>query len=154
MAKRVDISDDEYLKGLHDVVSNLQGAVNGIKNGSGKGLADGCLEILGIAVERAPVDTGDLRGSGFLDLDGEQYAQGEAAGSVSVVSSVPENTTEALLGFNAPYAAGQHEHTEYDHPRGGQPKYLESAIVENQDRLLALIAGKAIEELFGGGDDA
>lgn len=66
--------------------------------------------VLGEAQRRAPVLEGTLRASGNSELIAE-------GGSVSTV-----------LSFSTPYAARQHEETEWNHPQGGEAKYLENAI--------------------------
>jgi hypothetical protein len=75
-----------------------------------EGLRKGGREILAEAKRRVPVDDGVLRDSGGL--------------------STPSDGTEVHVTFNAPHAWLQHEKTEYQHPDGGQSKYLESAALE------------------------
>jgi hypothetical protein len=75
--------------------------------------------VRGESQQRAPVDEGTLRASATLkDVD---------ADTVSV-------------GFYTPYAAKQHEEVGYRHPKGGQAKYLESVLTEEQPTIKALIA--------------
>lgn len=66
--------------------------------------------VLGEAVRRAPVLEGTLRGSGNSEL---------------VVEGTGAN---AVLSFNTPYAARQHEEEDWTHAQGGEAKYLENAI--------------------------
>lgn len=75
----------------------------------------------------APLDTGDLRGSGE--------------------SSVNENTNEIIgtVSFNKPYALVQHEDLSFHHPRGGQAKYLEQPLNQNRDRYKDFIKNKIRE---------
>lgn len=145
MGHRVDIPADEYLAGLSDVLKELQDSVDGLISGSAQGLADAALYVLGESALRAPVDTGDLRGSGYVELDGQTFARGDASGAALVVGGAPEEATRAEIGFASKYAANQHEHVEYDHPRGGEAKYLESVLVEESERILGLIAAGAEE---------
>jgi hypothetical protein len=65
-------------------------------------------DLLGRAQRDAPIEEGTLRASGDV-----RVVTGRGAG-VAVVS------------FNTPYAAKQHEELEYEHPRGGRAKYLEA----------------------------
>lgn len=71
------------------------------------------------ARQLAPVDTGDLRGSEFDEAEG----------------------LEGTVGFTSPYALKQHEELAYNHPRGGQAKYLEQPYQENVDRYIKDIGG-------------
>lgn len=168
MGKRIDISPEDYLRGLDDVVEHLQACVDDMERGSAKGLADAAAYVLSEAAERAPVETGDLRGSGYVNLDGTQFAkydqptitkaeakQGKKPppGKLITEDTVADNVIRAEIGFDTPYAAQQHEQIYYDHPRGGQAKYLESVLVEESDHILQAIAGGVIDELFGGGAD-
>lgn len=127
MAKWVSISKDNYLKGFDEAVRNIQEAVDKLEHQSVQGLYDALQFVGEEAQRRAPVETGDLRGSMEVHIDG-------TVGSVS---------------FNTPYAATQHEHTEFDHPHGGQAKFLESVLVEEKDKILDMIAGGGKNSLEG-----
>lgn len=152
MSKRQNIPESEYLKGLNDVIENIQEAVDNMVNGSVQGLADALLYVASESQQRAPVDTGDLRGSVEVKINSEDYAHGEKGGGLTVNGNIPESAdTDRVVGevsYNTKYAANQHEHTEYDHPKGGQAKYLESVLVEEKDRILKLIAGGVINEMM------
>jgi hypothetical protein len=67
-----------------------------------------------------PVREGTLRGSAYAQTD--RYGQ----------------LIATRLGYGTPYAARQHERTEYAHPKGGQAKYVFGApnapLDENLDR--------------------
>lgn len=149
MAKRQNIPEGEYLKGLKDVVENIQQAVDKIEHGSVVGLADALLFVAEESQQRAPIDTGDLRGSVEVKIDNEIYATGESGGGVTVNGTLPETAVCGEVSYNTKYAANQHEHTEYDHPRGGQAKYLESVLVEHKQRILQLIANGVVSALKG-----
>lgn len=69
------------------------------------------------AVQRTPVETGTLRGS--------------AKASVS--------DKEAIVSYNTPYAARQHEEVGWHH-NDGQAKYLESAFLDNKQKIQQAIA--------------
>jgi hypothetical protein len=43
------------------------------------------------------------------------------------------------LDYLAPYALDQHENLNYKHPRGGQAKYLEQAVVDRKQELLQIV---------------
>lgn len=153
MGKRIDFTPDEYLSGLGNVVEHLQACIDNMEHGSAKGLADALLFVAEESQQRAPTDTGDLRGSVRVELDGNAYAEGEKGGGVNVLGTVPETAEKGSVSYNRPYAAQQHEQIDYDHPSGGQAKYLESVLVEESDHILQAIAGGITAELFGGGAD-
>lgn len=108
-----------------------------------------CLvETLEKSVPRAPVDEGSLRESGHVAVDGMRTARGQVDGSVNKLTTyIPGETaknTTFEIGYTVEgggsgregdvniYAIVQHEHVEFDHPKGGQAKFLESAIAEDR----------------------
>lgn len=77
------------------------------------------LDLQGKAQKLAPVDTGDLKGSAFAEIDG----------------------LNGTVGFTEPYALRQHEEVGYRHPKGGEAKYLETPYKENAGKYAdAIIA--------------
>lgn len=77
--------------------------------------------VRGESQQRAPVDEGTLRASATVkDVD---------ADTVSV-------------GYYTPYAVKQHEELGFRHPKGGQAKYLESVLTEEQSTIKAIIAAE------------
>lgn len=74
-----------------------------------------------LAVSRTPIEQGDLRGSTTLRMVDEASA------------------ARTEIAYNMIYAARQHEETGWNHPRGGQAKYLESAMQDGQDEARAII---------------
>jgi hypothetical protein len=81
------------------------------------------LDLQGKAQDRAPVLTGDLRGSAYHNQKG---LTGE-------------------VGFSSPYALRQHEELSYRHPQGGEAKYLENPYKENAKRYIKAI-GDAVKK--------
>ena len=79
-----------------------------------RALRDSANDLLGRAVMLAPVDTGDLRGSGNVQQIQDGYE----------------------VRFQTRYAAVQHERLDFNHPRGGQAKYLEQPLEQNRSRYL------------------
>lgn len=146
MGVRIEFEEGEYLKGLDDIVDKIQQEADKLEHKTTQGLADALLYVAEESQQRAPVDTGDLRGSVLVELDGEEYATGAENGGVNVAGTLPERATKGSVSYNTPYAATQHEQIHYDHPRGGQAKYLESVLIEEQDRILKIIAEKITEE--------
>lgn len=80
------------------------------------------------AVEAAPIDDGILRAS------------------AQVTPASRANST-AYVSFDTVYAWRQHEELDWNHPRGGGPKYLEGPLLERRAELMQAIGsriGKAI----------
>ena len=103
--------------------------------------------LLGNAQRRAPLDEGTLRGSAELALtvNGSRYDGAGALGAATFAAetaarSGQDVTVYAEVSFNTVYAAAQHEGLDYDHPKGGEAKYLERPLTELAPRLTALIA--------------
>lgn len=142
MGKRVIIPKDKYLSGMESVVANIQGAIDCMDRTSVQGLADALLFTATESQQRAPVNTGDLRGSIQVTIDNFVIASGVKGGSINIDAGLPQTAVKGSVSFNTKYAAAQHEQINYSHPHGGQAKYLESVLVDNKDRLLKLIADK------------
>lgn len=140
---------EEYLSGLQKVTENIRQAADKIEHGASEGLAYALMFVAAESQQRAPVDTGDLRGSVQVSMDDTLYAIGNPGGGMSQGDAPPEKATVGTVSYNAKYAAAQHEHTEYDHPRGGQAKYLESVLVQHKQRILRLIADGIAEKMEG-----
>ena len=73
-------------------------------------LAHGAKAVLDDAKERVPKESGDLAASGHISRD---------RGGKNTVGVI----------FRGPYARYIHEHLLFKHPRGGEAKYLESAML-------------------------
>lgn len=88
-------------------------------------------DLLGEAQRLAPVEEGTLRASGEVEID----HRGDAI--------------VATVSFNTVYAARQHEETDWEHPLGGQAKYLEQPLREKAPRYERVIAA-AVDRALGG----
>lgn len=102
------------IEGLRDAVRELNRRAANVRNYTPRAMRDIGQDLLRRSVESAPVDTGDLRGSGFTEVTG----------------------TTTTVGFTAKYALRQHEELDYNHPEGGEAKYLENPLKENVDRYV------------------
>lgn len=87
-------------------------------------IRDVALDLQGKSVDSAPIDTGDLRISGYTSFLKQR------------------NEFTAEVGFNTVYAVRQHEDLTYRHPQGGKAKYLEDPLKENLDRYVQHIRKK------------
>jgi hypothetical protein len=79
------------------------------------------------AVKRAPVQYGFLRASGYTSPP-----TGEGSPVVEV-------------GFGANYALAQHEGVGFKHPKGGEAKYLQNAILERSSGFLERLVKRTQE---------
>lgn len=102
-----------------DGVSNR--GVAAIPDGLGKALE----HIRAAAVAITPEESGDLKASATVTVDGD----------------------EGGVTFAGPYARYQHEGLDFKHERGGQAKFLETPMNAEKDTALAMIAKEIREAL-------
>ena len=168
MGIRIEFNEGEYLNGLNDVTEQLQEKVDKLKKKSVQGLKDALIYVASESQQKAPVEFGDLRGSVLVEIDDVKIAEGTQSGlseeekqkrresgelssdsglGINIVSEeVPENGTTGRVSYNTVYAAVQHEQINYAHPRGGQAKYLQQVLTDEQDRILKIIAEEMWED--------
>lgn len=91
-------------------------------------MRDVSLDLQRRAVRRAPVDTGNLRGSGSSRVERRGL------------------TITGIVGFAAEYAVEQHERLDYNHPRGGEAKFLERPYLENKQRYIDYVQAALASE--------
>lgn len=111
--------------GIDKAVKEIQKRAARVKSFTPEAMRDIGQDLLGKSVRRAPLDIGDLRGSGFSEVDG----------------------TTTTVGFTEVYALRQHEELNYRH-QDGEAKYLENPLKENIDRYVKYLAdsvGKAVD---------
>ncbi|QMV84093.1 HK97 gp10 family phage protein [Corynebacterium hindlerae] len=89
-----------------------------IKKNAEKAAFMGAQHLRKEAVELTPVDTGTLRNSAKVTADGNQ----------------------AAVSYSTPYAARQHEEVGWNHPEGGQAKFLETAMINEAPTIARIIA--------------
>lgn len=131
---------DKVMKTINKQIAKMEEVV------TTEALEDIGLDLLGKSVMQAPVDTGDMRGSGYVSFTTGKIASGTKTGSVVKTGEVGKRARpEVTVGFGVPYAAKQHEELGYKHPRGGKAKYLEDPLKENAGRYVDHIAKKARE---------
>lgn len=111
------------VRGMQNVVSNMNRQVNAIYDRSQRGLNKAALVILRESNRLVPVNTGNLRGSGFFE-------------------PVQSGPPAVIVAYQAEYAVYVHEDLEARY-RTGQAKFLETAIRNEQDRALAAIEDEA-----------
>lgn len=92
-----------------------------IEKAARRALSDAMDDLHSRAVSLAPIDTGDLRSSARSGVKDEQ------------------DGFYGWVNFDSPYALVQHE-GHFQHPRGGQRKYLEAPFRANAQRYGKSIA--------------
>lgn len=165
------------IKGIDEITRKINQAVAHMKKSSSKGLKDAAIHIASKAEKRAPIESSDLKNSVYINLDGKRVASGQD-GIAGISADVGSNAKLAEIGFASKYAAKQHEDLSLRHDRtdgyrvpeinmrtgkpnkhagktvnyipGGQAKFLESVLVEDQNKILHYIADAAN---MGGSDD-
>lgn len=169
------------VKGIAEITKKINKAIGNMKHTSSRGLASAAVYIANKAVQRAPIEDGDLKNSVYIDLDGKRVAKGEEEvrnAQNRVGTDIGINEKMGTVGFCSKYAVKQHEDLSLRHDRtdgyrvpefnqrtgkpnktagksinripGGQAKFLESVLVEEQDRILRCIANEV--ELGDGND--
>lgn len=107
-----------------------------------KAMRTGAEAILTEAIDEAPIDTGTLRRSGTVTVgklpDGAGvYEAAEAGNEMKDAFTEKIGKEKAVyISFNTPYARRQHEELDYEHPRGGKAKYLETPFNANKKKVL------------------
>lgn len=138
------------LEGLREAEKNLEKAIKKAGTASARAISAGALGILGEAMRNAPVDKGDLRRSGYAEVDTAKNGNVFEAGvkgkdknnKVVVKKKAVGNVSgdvSGVVGFAVPYAVKQHEDLELNHPEGGGAKFLENAVNEFTPRIAAMI---------------
>lgn len=90
-------------------------------------------DLQGKSAQQAPIDTGDLR----------------ANCSVSPLHQA-DSQVSLTVGYDLPYAIVQHEHLEFNHPKGGKAKYLEDPFRENAGKYARYIESAVKQALRSG----
>lgn len=88
-------------------------------------------DLLGRAQRQVPRDEGTLEASGTAEV----HREGD--------------TVVGRVTFGTPYARVQHEELDFEHPKGGNAKYLEGPLKETAPRYQAALAAAARKALDG-----
>lgn len=97
---------------------NGDALVSRVRDGARAGVLEGAQAVATASQELTPVLEGVLRASTFVHMPVEDNGQ--------ILTGV---------GNNMIYAARQHEEVGWNHPRGGQSKYMETAKNQNEDNV-------------------
>lgn len=123
------------LKGLKEVNKSFDLKMRKLTQYTEYGIDKACEHLMDIARPLAPIDTGELRKSGGVD-------------NLNTTDTiVREVSFQAFSDEGYDYAIIQHENLNFNHPRGGQAKYLEQPFKEETDRMIEIIATSIKKEL-------
>lgn len=115
--------------GVRKVQARLQTGRMRCGRGVARGLQKAALYLLGESQKLVPVDTGALRASGQVAVEGKLLA------------------TTAYVFYGTSYATYVHEDLEAFHEPPTQAKYLEQPAREHNERLKQIIADECRREL-------
>ncbi len=112
------------VRGLREVKAKLTGVQRLLGIGVKKGMSDAGEFVKRESDDDVPVDTGELKASGYVRLEGDGV------------------NTKAFVGYSAPHALMVHEDLKARHEQG-HAKFLEKAARQNRAKILELVAQKA-----------
>ena len=115
------------IEGLAELNAKLRELANIAPEVAENELADIALDLADKCSNEAPVDLGDLRGD--------------------LANPRKKGDMEWEVGSDLPYCATQHEHTEYNHPKGGGAKFIERPFNENVNNYIEEIGNAIMREL-------
>ena len=108
------------LSGVKETLNNLQLLGVDVNKATARAVFATAQAIAHRADDLVPVDTGVLRSSQ----------------DVTRTKSFTQKDIRSVISYggpSAPYAIVQHENLEYEHPKGGQAKFLEQPFLEETD---------------------
>lgn len=115
------------IQGLSELKAKLNQLARIAPETAKREIADIALDLAGKASDSAPVEFGDLRGD--------------------LANPRKEGDLDWKVGSDLVYCAVQHEHTEFNHPRGGGAKFIERPFNENKDSYIDAIGEAIMREL-------
>jgi len=120
-------------RNINSIRRNIRNMKKEVKEKTIEAFEDVVLDLADKALNLAPVDTGKLRKS----ADPEVKVKGN-----KITATVTFSAKNPVNGYD--YALIQHE-VKFNHPKGGQWKYLEQPLNENRDRYKKFVADKIKE---------
>lgn len=130
--------------GLEEILSNIQKEISSVRRKGNTGIKKAGLLVLRKSQKKVPVDFGFLKSSGFMKMTGNR-----------------QTGPRATIGYTEEYALYVHENLEARHGPdrapfrrgkttigpggiGQEAKFLENAIKENEDKIVAIIKSEQI----------
>lgn len=96
---------------------NVKDPRRSVREGGERGVYLAAEHLLGVSRQQVPRDEGTLQRSGATATDG----------------------LHGVVSYDTPYAVRQHEELTWNHPRGGNAKYLEGPMGTESDTMQAVI---------------
>ena len=145
------------LKGLSDVLRNLNKETRNIQRGLVAGLTESALVIKRVSVPYTPIQLGNLRGSAFILVSGgssdnsspsfvgigSEKMAADHPNSISAMRSVVGDGLGdkllAVVAYSAFYAWYVHEMPGSYNFNSGSNKFLERAVLETQSKILGIL---------------
>ena len=165
MAKRVIKTRGDYSSFLNDMNHRMKTLADLVKTSSVQEIYECLKDVLADSVPLAPVDEGPLRESGHVAVNNVRYVVGNKDGSlterVSYDPTPDAKTVDFAIGYTVEaggtgregdvnrYAIVQHEHVEFDHPNGGQAKFLEMPLRVHRTKWKKRIADRVKRDIKG-----
>lgn len=152
------MASDFKLKGMKQVMRNLDKAIQDIENRSLKGLILAAIYLrrdMEKTSPTIPVDFGNLRSSWFVvtskgetkttspifkEDDGTISSSYEQAKQTATQLAKQSGKPTVIIGFGANYAVFVHESVDYNFKRPGSgAKFFEEALRRNEEQILKII---------------
>lgn len=144
------------LKGLSNVLRNLNKEIDAIQLHTKEGLTEASLVVKYDSVKGTPIDMGNLRGSAFILVTGEEpdnkmpTFNGDESAKMSSDHSLAIGEGRAIVnkykwrltgivGYTAFYALFVHEMPAHYNFNQGSNKFLQKALLKNKDRILRIL---------------
>lgn len=108
-------------------------------------------DLLSRSTALAPLEEGTLRGSGHVYYEVNGTSHGDYPAARQAVETAARagvlRSFAAVVAFNTPYAARQHEEVGWNHPIAGQAKYLEEPFKQRVSTYDTVIAARVRQEV-------
>ena len=143
------------IRGLNEVLRNLNKEIEKIQKGTKAGLTEACLIVKADSVRNTPIDVGNLRSSAFITVtdgkpdnpsptfkDDDQGMASRHANVVKQMASITDGPPEkysGVIAYSAFYALWVHEMPEHYNFNSGSNKFLQRSLLKNKKRILASI---------------
>lgn len=121
------------VEGIDRTAKALQTHMRKVRGATMAGLLEGGLQVQATAMERAPHELGNLRGSAYTRRAMDRSFAAEVGFGAEYALAIHENTEQRLKGIPRPSGLGH-----YWGPQG-QPKYLESAMIDERDAVVRAV---------------
>ena len=111
-----------------------------------KGVEEALLDLSAQSLTECPLDTGNLRESYKVDVNGDTVITGTKKGKpikIKKIKEIKDEKIEAEASYNTDYALIQHEDLTFYHPTPGtKAKYLEDPLKNNEQKYVDIITDK------------